>query len=152
MKGYVRKRGKTWSFTVDLGIDPATGRRKQKTKSGFKTKKEAQAACNKIQQEINEDNYVNENAITFKKFAEEWLDMYANSVKISSVRVRRIEMRRLCNYFAYAKLQDINSVRYQKVLHDLHQQGYSYSSIDGVHSTARMIFKKAMCIWQEKNA
>lgn len=39
MKGSFRKRGNTWSFTIDIGIDPATGKRQQKSKSGFRTKK-----------------------------------------------------------------------------------------------------------------
>ncbi|SDF73624.1 AP2-like DNA-binding integrase domain-containing protein [Fontibacillus panacisegetis] len=43
MQGYFRKRGTTWSFSVEIGRDPVTGKRKQKTVSGFKTKKEAQA-------------------------------------------------------------------------------------------------------------
>ncbi|ERI06612.1 Arm DNA-binding domain-containing protein [Aneurinibacillus aneurinilyticus] len=41
MKGYFRKRGSKWSFSIDIGRDPGTGKRKQKTVSGFKTKKEA---------------------------------------------------------------------------------------------------------------
>lgn len=48
MKGYFRKRGKSWSYTVDIGHDPITNERKQKTKGGFKTKKEAQAACAEV--------------------------------------------------------------------------------------------------------
>lgn len=39
MKGYFRKRGEKWSFTLDIGKDVKTGKRKQKTVSGFKTKK-----------------------------------------------------------------------------------------------------------------
>lgn len=44
MKGYFRKRGNLWSFTVDIGRK-TDGSRNQKTKSGFKTKKEAEQAC-----------------------------------------------------------------------------------------------------------
>ena len=36
---YFRKRGEKWSFTMDVGKDPITGKRKQITKGGFKTKK-----------------------------------------------------------------------------------------------------------------
>lgn len=38
---YFRKRGEKWSFTMDVGKDPITGKRKQITKGGFKTKKAA---------------------------------------------------------------------------------------------------------------
>jgi integrase len=40
MRGHVRKR-RTWEFIVDIGPDPGTGRRRQKSKSGFPAKKEA---------------------------------------------------------------------------------------------------------------
>jgi len=40
----VGKRGKTWGYVADIGRDPATGRRRQRTKGGLKTRREADAA------------------------------------------------------------------------------------------------------------
>ena len=37
-------RRRTWSFRIDVGRDPETGRRRQRWVGGFKTRKEAQAA------------------------------------------------------------------------------------------------------------
>jgi integrase len=48
MRGSTRKRGSTWSYVVDLGPDPATGKRRQTMKGGFRTKKDAQAALGAI--------------------------------------------------------------------------------------------------------
>ncbi|SDH22694.1 AP2-like DNA-binding integrase domain-containing protein [Aneurinibacillus thermoaerophilus] len=39
---YKTKDGEKWMFKMDVGIDPATGKRKTTTRRGFKTKKEAQ--------------------------------------------------------------------------------------------------------------
>ena len=39
MKGKVFKRGKTWTYVVDLPPDPATGQRNQKKKGGFPSQK-----------------------------------------------------------------------------------------------------------------
>lgn len=55
MKGYFHKRGDKWSFTIDVGIDPMTGKRKQKSKSGFRTKKEAQQAAATMITEIKKE-------------------------------------------------------------------------------------------------
>jgi hypothetical protein len=43
MRGSVKKDKKTgkYYFVVDIGKDPLTGKRKQKKKRGFETKKEA---------------------------------------------------------------------------------------------------------------
>ena len=43
MRGHVRKRH-TWEFIVDVGPHPVTGKRRQKSKSGFATKKGAESA------------------------------------------------------------------------------------------------------------
>jgi hypothetical protein len=40
-RGSIRKRGQTWTVTVDVGRDPTTRRRRQVSRGGFKTKKEA---------------------------------------------------------------------------------------------------------------
>lgn len=45
MRGHVRKRASgTWAFVVDDGQDPETGKRRQRWRSGFRTRKEAEAA------------------------------------------------------------------------------------------------------------
>ncbi|MCX7620393.1 MAG: Arm DNA-binding domain-containing protein [Acidimicrobiales bacterium] len=42
MKGHTLLRGKTWAF-VDIGTDPATGKRRQKWASGFERERDAKA-------------------------------------------------------------------------------------------------------------
>ncbi|UOQ91446.1 Arm DNA-binding domain-containing protein [Halobacillus shinanisalinarum] len=36
---YYRKRGKTWSYTIDVGIDPSTGKRKQISKGDLRERR-----------------------------------------------------------------------------------------------------------------
>ena len=71
MKGNVNKRGKTYQYVVDIGRDPITGKRKQKTKGGFKRQKDAQAALNKVLHEIGEQGYVEPSKEIFSSFIEE---------------------------------------------------------------------------------
>ena len=47
MRGHVRKR-RTWEFIVDIGPHPVTGKKRQKSKSGFATKKEAESPLHKF--------------------------------------------------------------------------------------------------------
>src|SRR5262249_45509662 len=44
MKGHVRRRGKSWCFVMDIGRDASTGRRLQRWKSGFPTRRAAEEA------------------------------------------------------------------------------------------------------------
>lgn len=76
LQGYFRKRGSLWSFSIELGRDPETGKRKQKTVSGFKTKKEAQIAASAILKELAEESYIVEKDILLATFISEWINLY----------------------------------------------------------------------------
>jgi len=90
--------------------------------------------------------YVEETNQTFSDFSKEWLTIYKDSkdVKPGTIRVRLHEIGKLMPYFAQLKLRDITRKRYQDALNDLKGQGYSDSTMDGVHRTGRMIFRKAL--------
>ncbi|WP_066301125.1 tyrosine-type recombinase/integrase [Bacillus sp. FJAT-29937] len=158
MKGHIYRRnctckkkkkcscGSKWAFVVDIGIDPITGKRKQKSKSGFLTQQEAEAAANTLIYELNQGTYVEETDKTFSDFANEWLPIYRDSkdVKPGTIRVRIHEIGRLLPYFAQLKLKDITRKMYQDALNDLKDQGLADSTREGINRTGRMIFRKAL--------
>jgi integrase len=139
------KCGATWAFTVEVGVDPKTGKRKRKKKSGFKTKKAAEVAVAKLLKELDDGVFIEEQDISFQDFASEWLSIYEGTgIKESTVRVRQHEIKRLLDYFAKLKLKDITRRQYQNALNDLKKRGYAQNTIDGAHRTGKMIFKKAV--------
>lgn len=76
MKGSIVKRGNKWSIVVDLGRDE-NGKRKQKWISGFEKKKEAEKKLPEILMEINNNQFVDFDNISFKAFLEKWLCEHA---------------------------------------------------------------------------
>lgn len=157
MKGYFRKRGckckddgkrckcnATWSFTIDIGRDPLTGKRLQRTMSGFKTKKEAENACAEIQVELASGTFINEKDMLFNTLVDDWIKLYEKTVKISTVRVRQHEAKRLLDYFSDKQVKLISRKAYQDTLLDLYKRGFAHNTIAGIHSTARMLFSKAI--------
>ncbi|CAN7768107.1 tyrosine-type recombinase/integrase [Paenibacillus sp. LjRoot153] len=145
--------GASWSYMVNVGIDPQTGRRKQKKKGGFNSKSDAETAASIMVAELSQGTYIEEKNISFEKFAVEWLIGYQGTgkVKISTVRLRQHEISRLMPYFSKLKMRDITKKRYQDALHDLKASGYADNTIDGVHRTGRMIFKRAVELEVIKN-
>lgn len=145
MKGHIYKRKKTYTYVIDLGKDPITSKRQQKTKGGFLTKKECQAALAKIQTEYVEGSYVNETEITLRQFIAKWLELYekAGTVKISTVRVRKHETNNMLLYFKDVKLKEITNTMYQDFLLDLNDK-FAENTLKGIHGTARTVFKKAI--------
>lgn len=81
MKGYLRKRGDTWSFTIDLPRDQLSGKRRQKTKGGFKTKKDAQEALNNFIYELNHETYIENNKVTVGEYLSDWLIKRKNEIR-----------------------------------------------------------------------
>jgi integrase len=137
--------GAKWEFRVDIGINPKTGRRKQKSKGGFKTRAEAVAAATKIYSEIVNGTYVAEKNVIFKDFAEQWLKMYEASGKVrnSTIDIRRDKLKLIVDYFAHLKIKDITKINYQEMLDDLKRKGYARKTISSAHETGRLIFQKA---------
>ncbi len=74
MRGHVSKQGATYCYVVDLPRDPATGKRRQKFKRGFRTKREAETALNEALKDLQDGSYVAASKLTLAKFlVEEWL-------------------------------------------------------------------------------
>jgi integrase len=74
MRGSIRKRGSTYTYWLDIGPDPVTGKRRQRTKGGFRTKRECQAALNEAISALRSGTLVQPSRRTVASFlVEEWL-------------------------------------------------------------------------------
>lgn len=82
MRGSVKKRGNVYQYIVDVGRDPFTGKRKQKTKGSFKRKKDAQAALNKVLNEIDVQGYIEPSKEIFSSLIKSWfISHYEKRIK-----------------------------------------------------------------------
>lgn len=84
MAGTVKKDGATWCYIVDLGKD-FSGRRRQKKKRGFRTKKEAQVALAEVVHELSKGTYVAPSKIKFKDYLRQWLEDKQTKVNEASL-------------------------------------------------------------------
>jgi integrase len=144
IKSKTAKKGYTWGFTMDVGIDPVTGKRKQTSRRGFTTKSEAEAAYHKLKDQIYKGLKFESNDVLFKDVLADWLEMYKKTVKISTIKSRRNLINHLLHYFGDMKLKNIKRPMYQQMLNDFYKKGYSLNSISSLHTTANMIFKRAL--------
>jgi integrase len=140
---YIRKRSNgKWAYTVSVGIDPLTQKQKQKTKSGFDTKKEAVSAARKVEADIENGTFVKETKMTFESFTEDWIKAYSQNAKISSVRARSKEMKHFINVWGSLPIKKISKLMYQNRLMELNEK-YSPNYVSGIHACGRMIFNHA---------
>lgn len=145
------KCGAKWAFILDVGIDPATGKRRQKKKSGFKTKADAQKYAARITLEIENRQYITESNVRFSEYSDQFMDYYDDgTIKPSTVKLRRSELNRLNKKIGGVKLKDANPKLLQKTIDDLAKE-YSRNTMKNVIALLRMLFKKAVADGLIKN-
>ena len=94
MKGHVSRRGKTWAFWFDIDPDPLTGKRRQQTRSGFKSEKQAWKECRTAIAEYERGHPVTASRRKVAPALDEWLNRIEHSIKPSMAQNWR-------NYAAY---------------------------------------------------
>lgn len=142
IKGYFRKRGKTWSFTVDIGRKP-DGSRDQKTKSGFKTKKEAEQACAELITQINRGEYLEPSKKTLHEAMVSWLELIVKpTVRISTFdNYSKAVLKRIVPALGQHRLKDVTVDHVQKFYLSLLEEGLTPEYIRYQHSILRSFFK-----------
>ncbi|UUH74889.1 site-specific integrase [Bacillus altitudinis] len=127
-----------------LGLDPLTKKRKEISKGGFKTQREAKAAARLGELEIQNGTFIKESDMPFEQFTQDWLKTYSHSgVKISSVRAREKEMKHFTSVWGPYPISRITKKMYEERILELNEK-YSQNYMDGIHTCGRMIFRKAL--------
>ncbi len=103
MKGSVKKRGKSWCYVVDLPRR-ADGKRNQKIKSGFRTRKEAEAALATTMAEANKGEYIEPSRMTVKDYLTKWLE---DSVKHNNKKSTLVNYKYLLETHVFEEIGEI---------------------------------------------
>ena len=100
MKGSVKKSGVSWCVVLDIGVDPATGKRRQRKKRGFTTRKAAEAWLGDALVDAREGRTTEPSSETLTAFLEAWLKAARVTVRESTWhgydwRLRKLVMPRI---------------------------------------------------------
>lgn len=150
MKGSVLKTdAKTWKYTVDVGIDHLTGKRKRTAKGGFKTKRECEAAMNELLVNIENNTYSKESKMTVEEYMDYWLENYvAINVSASTKKRYGFSVNDIKFYLGKVQLSQLKPMHiqqlYGKLLNDKCQ---SKSTVLKTHRTLHKALKCAIG-WQ----
>ncbi len=84
MRGHTYRRGRTWTYVIDVGVGP-NGKRRQRSKGGFETKRKAQAALNEALNALQKGAYVEPNKLLVGEFlTEHWLPAIRSTIRPST--------------------------------------------------------------------
>ena len=148
-----RKRGDKWEYRVSFK-DPFTLKYKIKSKSGFKTKKEAQKAAAEQEKLIASGLEFDNAPLTLEQFLMSWLQEYKKgTVRKNTYQLHERNIKNhILPYFKNVKVTDVKPIMYQKFLNHLTDQGYSKRTVEIIHGTMFNAFNKAVIIGKlEKN-
>ncbi|MGA3674374.1 tyrosine-type recombinase/integrase [Lysinibacillus agricola] len=147
MKGSIKLRGSNWTYVVDVGIDPVTGKRKQKTKGGFKRKKDAQSALNKLLVEIDDNRYIDPSKETFSEFIDRWFTEHFQKRigETTAVNKNSLKDKHLIkeNPFAHKPLSKITTEDIDVFYNLKIDEGYRGSYIRKMHQLLKQAFEQA---------
>jgi hypothetical protein len=81
VRGRIFKRGDTWTFVVDVGLAP-DGRRKQRFKGGFGTRRAAEEALRTVVNAVAAGEYIDPTKLSFEQYVQgEWLPALQATVR-----------------------------------------------------------------------
>lgn len=110
-KQYTKYDEKLWKFQCYLGMTEF-GEQVRTTRSGFRTRKEAQRAYSEMQIDFDRNKFKMGGNLTFEELYDEFLEQYRPKVKSSTIMIlRRCIEDHALKYFGNMKIKEI-TVRY----------------------------------------
>ncbi|MEN3132546.1 tyrosine-type recombinase/integrase [Bacillus albus] len=137
-----RKRNNKWEYRIKY-MDPVTGKKREKSKGNFRTKKEAQIAASQI--EINiENNFIEKNDnVMIKEYIDIWFNIYKHSIKESSWKSRQDSIKVIKKHVGTTHLKKITLSYYQNLLNKLGSH-YAKNTLIAIHQVFNMMMKQAV--------
>ncbi|MDD3840919.1 MAG: Arm DNA-binding domain-containing protein [Clostridia bacterium] len=118
---YISKRGSTWHVRYYVGKDPVTGKKIQRSKGGFRTKKEAERFEREVEASLDNNTYIEPSKITVKEYLEKWLEEYSINLSPTTVAgyTRNIKNHTI-PYIGHIPLQELQPIHIQSMYNTLH--------------------------------
>ena len=126
VRGHVHRRGKSWAYVVDVGRDPATGRRRQHTKSGFRTKRTAEDAMSEMIGSVADGTYVAPDPQAVGEWIDRWLVTIAPKIRASTLRDYRNGLGRVKDRLGRIRLQSLRPLDVEELYASLLADGHRY--------------------------
>jgi integrase len=140
------KSGYTWSFTIETGVDPLTGKRKQMTRRGFATKKETENAAKELSTQLENGLNIIDNKMTLNQYLPKWLEMAAKrKVKDTTFdHYQNVINFRILPILGHLALRDLNGTVCQKFFNHLLDQELSERYIKYIYNILNTSLEKAI--------
>ena len=139
----IKKRGSKWQYRV-FYTDPATGKQKSKSKSGFDKKADALAAARQLEVDQEHGNVLEKQNVTFAGYYEQWIkDTKLGHYSYGSENRYKNTLSLIKQNFPGVLLKDVSRRTYTKFL-DNYAANHSRNSVQKVNTFIRSAVKDAI--------
>lgn len=124
-RGSVRRADGAWGYRVDAGLDPATGKRRQLSKQGFRNKRDAESALNAVLKGLEDGSTPRRSATTLGDFLDDWLVVQKQRIRPTTWHGYEMAVERIKRHLGKAKLQALSPLQIEKFYSTLLESGRS---------------------------
>jgi integrase len=145
MRGHVRKRGSSWTVVYDEGYDEH-GRRRQRTKGGFPTRREAQAFLTDVLARLGDGSYAQPSKQTLGDYlTREWLLAIESTVRpLTFTQYRSVVRIRIVPTLSHLRLQALTGGHLNTLYRELEQAGLSVATRRQTHAVLHRALRDAV--------
>jgi len=147
LKGSIKKNKQTgkWDFVIDIGKDPLTGKRKQKRRRGFESKKEAEKALTALLNEVNEGTYIEPSKQLYSDYLNKWLRGREHSLSVQTLKAYKSYIKtHIAPTLGYVKLSALNPLHIQKFVMELRSKGLSPATVKRIFNVVNSSLNSAV--------
>lgn len=122
-RGAVHRKDGRWSFRVDIGPDPATGKRQQVLRQGFANRKQAEAALSALLHEVETGTVSRRSRLTVEEFFTDWLASQRQRLRPTTLRSYEVAADRVTRELGRVPLQALTPSQIEKLYTRLLEKG-----------------------------
>lgn len=142
-----RKRGKTWSYSFEIGKDPASGKRKMKEKGGFESQDAAYDAGVEAYADWKHGNIgITSERVTVNDFFASWIEHVVRP-NVTRGTYQQYESRyrtAIAPYVGAMYMQDVKPRDVDRIVRDLAAKGKSHETILNTLTVLKTMMKYAV--------
>lgn len=122
-RGSVFRRSGGWAFRIDVGIQPATGQRRQMLRQGFATKAAAEKAMRKALSDHEGGTTVERSAVIVKDYLADWLVTTRSKLRPSTHHSYAMAVDRISARLGHYRLQSLTPLQIERFYTELLESG-----------------------------
>jgi integrase len=145
MRGHVYRRGATWTAVYDEGHDEH-GRRRQRSKGGFPTRREAQRFLTDVLARLGDGSYAAPSKATLSDYLTgEWLPAVESTVRpLTFTQYASVVRLRILPTLGHLRLQTVTGGHLNSLYRELEQVGLSVSTRRLTHAVIHRALRDAV--------